>query len=788
MTTNQFFVLKGYLLGSTVVLATFIGQSFAVPSRAQEVISPQTTVEFSTLTAVPVLTSQLDQARTLFNQGDLTAAIATYQAILQQDPNNSQVKEELALTYAFNQDYDNSIQLLQALVTESPQALSPQLQLAEVYSWQGDYAAAIARYELILDQAPENLQAQLGWADILRWQGQDEVALAAYNVILSEDADNLEARLGVAQILSGRGQHRESLAIYESILAQAPDNLEAQLGRTQIWGWQGQYPEAIAAYEAILRQDPDNLQARLGFAQVLGWSGQYDQALNAYEAILAQDTNNLDVQLAIAQVLSWQGEHEAAIAAYDAILEQMPDNLRVQLNRAEALGGQGNHREAIAAYESVLEQMPNNLKAQMGIAQVLSGRGKFKDAIAAYTTILEQEPENLQVKLKLAEVTAWSSRFKRALAIYEEILQQHPDTLAALQGQAQVNYWLGRPRQAIELYQAALTQFPQSPELRLGLAKVYASQERVRKATEVLQPLVDERYPEALELIQEIRAVRVNIEFQSYSEDSDQSNWFIEQTDRFRIGNGRIGQFVKTGLQTFEQDGFEDITITSIKAGVEGNLGRVKLTGAVGVDLFDRLAAAPSFNAEVAVPVTSNFALSGILEQGPYKVNVETLENSITALRVGPDFSWQIDRNTDWFASVRWGDYNDGNQEFQFFSRLERRLGNFFIAGNVFTLSFAEDPENGYFAPSSFVAYGGELGWEGAITDFLRCRFSVELGSQVIEGDSASANTYQARCNASVTKRIEAGLGYRFTTLVDQSSSDGDGNRQTISGQLRFLF
>ncbi|WP_445633039.1 Cellulose synthase operon C C-terminal domain-containing protein [Nostoc sp. DSM 114161] len=279
-----------------------------------------------------------------------------------------------------------------------------------------------------------------------------------------------------------------------------------------------------------------------------------------------------------------------------------------------------------------------------------------------------------------------------------------------------------------------------------------------------------------------------------------QTNLFIEPTLQFRLRNGNK-IFFKTGFNFFEQRGVESVSNFPLQVGWQGKIGQVTLQTAAGVDVFDRLPAAINLNAKVEVPILparvspsgqlrSLLVLSGNLEQGPYKSNARTLENEISSWRFGPDLFWQIDRNTSLFSSLRLGNYNDGNSEVQTFSRLERKLGQFSLAANLFTWSYDRDLEgtSGYFSPPDFLVYNAELAWEGDIAKFLRCRLAANLGRQRLKGEFDNANTYQTRCTVKLSPNIEADLGYSFSNVRNQDTGESAYGGNSFTGQLRVKF
>lgn len=292
----------------------------------------------------------------------------------------------------------------------------------------------------------------------------------------------------------------------------------------------------------------------------------------------------------------------------------------------------------------------------------------------------------------------------------------------------------------------------------------------------------------------------IQTNFRYDTDNFGQNNLFIEPTTQFRLSNGNKILF-KTGYDYFEQRGVESITNIPFQVGWEGKIGQVTLRTAAGVDFFDRLPLAVNLNAKVETPITqmrvsrsgkllSGVVLSANLEQGPYKFNARTLDNQITAWRYGPDLYWQIDRDTSFFSSLRLGNYNDGNFEVQSFSRLERKFGQFSVAANLFTWNYDRDFESksGYFSPEDFLVYNAEVGWEGDISTFLRCRLAANLGQQRLKGQFDNANTYQARCTAKLSPSVEADLGYSFSNVRNQDTGGSAYSGNSITGQLRVKF
>ncbi len=278
-----------------------------------------------------------------------------------------------------------------------------------------------------------------------------------------------------------------------------------------------------------------------------------------------------------------------------------------------------------------------------------------------------------------------------------------------------------------------------------------------------------------------------------------QHNQIIEPKFQFIMPNGEKITF-KTGFNTFEQPSVATVTNIPLQFGWQGKTGQYTIQASGGIDVFNRLPIALNFNAQIDRPIFMNLTtdyklksalfLSLIIENGPYKTNAKTLESQITSWHSGLNAYWQIDPNTSLFSSYRLGLYNDGNFEQQSFSRLEHKFGQFWIAGNLFAWKYTSDQQeiSGYFSPLGFLVYSAEVGWEGNIFSFLRCRVNANLGRQQLNGKITGGNTYQTRCTTQITPNIDFDFGYAFSNVRNLDTGDSPYNNQNFTGQLRMKF
>ena len=290
----------------------------------------------------------------------------------------------------------------------------------------------------------------------------------------------------------------------------------------------------------------------------------------------------------------------------------------------------------------------------------------------------------------------------------------------------------------------------------------------------------------------------ITTDFRNDTDRNGLLNRIIEPTAQLKLRNGDRLR-VTTGVNTFEQPGVQSITNIPLKLGWEHKIGDATLKAGGGIDLFNRLPAAPSLNTGIELPIglkkdetgklMGGAIVSGLVDYGPYKANARTLQNQIKVTHINPSVYWQIDRNTSLYAQYQLGLYNDGNTEHQVVSRLERKFGEFFVAANLFAWNYNFDAEqrSGYFSPQDFLTYNGEIGWEGSVFNALKCRVSANLGEQRLRSQMSNATNYQARCTVPISPNLEADVGYQINNSQNRttsSTSTGD----SVTGQLRWKF
>ena len=176
--------------------------------------------------AVILATISIAAAQTRRLPPDFAERLVALEQARQAQPNDLQVLDALAGSYAMAAEYRKAIAVLKQMQTLNPEDPGLQLRLARNYAWSGGTGHAIAEYNSYLNAARQDRQATIELIRLRRYRGDYSQAEELCNRLLSTNPDDastgrrhrrgrikdacLRRRSRRRRRWSGRGRWRES--------------------------------------------------------------------------------------------------------------------------------------------------------------------------------------------------------------------------------------------------------------------------------------------------------------------------------------------------------------------------------------------------------------------------------------------------------------------------------------------------------------------------------------------------------------------------------------------------
>jgi tetratricopeptide (TPR) repeat protein len=127
-------------------------------------------------------------------------AIKAFQKASEINPNETQHKINLALTYVETEQPMQGISLLRELSQKEPNNTAVLMALAQLSIRSGQYDKALERYEQIVKLEPTNVKAHYALAQVYQSLGKIQEAIASYNKCLAL-SDDKELKAEIEQII-----------------------------------------------------------------------------------------------------------------------------------------------------------------------------------------------------------------------------------------------------------------------------------------------------------------------------------------------------------------------------------------------------------------------------------------------------------------------------------------------------------------------------------------------------------------------------------------------------------
>ena len=436
----------------------------------------------------------MENARAFLQGGNAQLAIAELKRVLQEQPDDADVRVMLGKIYLTGGDLpyaEKELERAQALGLDSAELM---LTLGELWLKQGRREHLLAELNAQEDW-PQDARIALHELRARAFLDLDDVAGArrAYEAILGIDPDNVDARIDLVRLAMRADDPGAGELVLTDALHIAPDH-PILLGLSGDLAFRrGAYADAIGQYRRQLEANPQSLTIRLALAQALLAAGEYPQADALLDGLLAERPDNGLANYLRAASAMHTGHAEAVQEHGERAVAAMPDHVPSLFLVAASAYALSRFEHAQAYLEKVLAHEPDHVPAKRLLAAsegqlalsrsddvdaLLEGERRFRVDLAG----VQGAGSEQQAGIDLAAV-AEAGRLARAgdQGAAAEMLARlegaAPDSAAVLELRGGLALLAGRARTAARAFEAAHQKAPAAALARkLALARWQAGE------------------------------------------------------------------------------------------------------------------------------------------------------------------------------------------------------------------------------------------------------------------------------------------------------------------------
>jgi cellulose synthase operon protein C len=288
--------------------------------------------------------------------GHRAEAVKILRTLLEEQPNNSQLRRQIADLLAVDNDFAGATGVLRDGLALHPGDPTLVAGLVAVASSQGGPAAAVARaQELARDPAYSGAATLTG--DVLMAQGHYAEAASTFHAQLAalpkDDPRAALLQIREAQATAAAGKTEDATAMMRAWLAAHPGNTDAALVLASFDISAQRLPQARTELEAVLAKEPNNPTALNNLAWIRQQQGDLADArsLAARAHLLRPTPQTTDT---LGWIVLEQGDVSDALTLLRTAAHDLPSNPAITYHYAAALARDGQKEAAVTRLKELL--------------------------------------------------------------------------------------------------------------------------------------------------------------------------------------------------------------------------------------------------------------------------------------------------------------------------------------------------------------------------------------------------------------------------------------------------
>jgi tetratricopeptide (TPR) repeat protein len=419
--------------------------------------------------------STLDLSNFYFTSGDLNKAVAQYDSLYRERPNDLQLKKKYIQLLIQVKRYDDAHRLDEEILRGSPQDTDALIYRSQMQISEGRAADAVQTLQGVIRNAPEDSEAHYALGVAFQKQGDLEHARAEWEETLRLNPGSVDAERSIANAAVEKGDMRSLESSATELIRLEPRSAEGYALRALAHINMQQFQAAEQDAHQAIATDPQNALGYVQLGNLRLSQSQHSQAIAAFQEALKRNPNSLDSLRGLVSVHIAEKQPDKAVSAVKLQIDAAPANSAFYALLGDVLfHGTRDLNSAQAALEKSTALDAHNSAAWMELCEVQAAKGQIKQAITVGERALAANPGRVDLMILLGNLYESSSDWSHAQQAYHDVLAIRPrDPLASLGLARILVQTAGNLDDALALVQTAREQLPNSPAVFDAMGWIY---------------------------------------------------------------------------------------------------------------------------------------------------------------------------------------------------------------------------------------------------------------------------------------------------------------------------
>lgn len=222
--------------------------------------------------------SQMHLAIIEQHQGQYDSAIAFYESLAEQFPNDIRIHNNLGLAYEKSNHIQEAVEGYQRAVELNPTSLSTLQALGRVALKNSKYAIASQAYEKALDIGPKDYSTYISAGDAAAGLEQFTQAAEYYEKAIHDQPDNARLWFNLGLYRQQSGQYQEAISAYRQAISRSETLKQAYNNIAKCYISLQKPGGAVEILQKALKQFPDSPDFHFNIAIVYNGLGEKEKA------------------------------------------------------------------------------------------------------------------------------------------------------------------------------------------------------------------------------------------------------------------------------------------------------------------------------------------------------------------------------------------------------------------------------------------------------------------------------------------------------------------------------
>ncbi len=411
----------------------------------------------------PSLRTLTALAATYEQMKDYSLAAETYKKALSLQPDNDEIKKQLAATYLMADKIEEGRKLYEEIAEQDPKDFSARLRLSQIYRQQNQMVKAWAEHNKAKEIEPANLEIKYNEVNLYETQGKTAEAVNSLKELLTstqkrnyspaekQSRSVLLERMGL--MLRNSDQHAKAIEVFKQLAELDPANGSRSAAQViDTFRQAHEFQKAVDEADQALKKYPKDRMIQFVRASALGELGRTAEAVQSLKALMDGKPSDRETYLTIAQI-------------YDRA-KNFPEMAKA-IDEAEKLNSSKEEMEGIHFTRGAMYEKQK----------------KFDVAEVEFRKVIEMNPQNASALNYLGYMFAdRNQKLPEARTMVQKALELDPGNGAYLDSLGWVAFRQGKFEEAEDLLKKSIDRSPRDATIYDHLAEVYFKQDKVKEA------------------------------------------------------------------------------------------------------------------------------------------------------------------------------------------------------------------------------------------------------------------------------------------------------------------